>query len=390
MQATAASSVASDVARYPHVDALRGIAALLVVWLHVTQNFLRLSPHRPPAGQWLADVAQSLDVGRVGVVLFFLVSGYVIPSSIRFGAASPLRAFAIRRFFRIYPAYWLSVPFCAFATWWLWGMPFGATELLVNLTLLQDLFGVPSASGVYWTLLVELAFYVLCVALALTHSLFDTRRIAFLAVAFAVVHGLAAYALWWNVPLNRPLAFLPWHLSIMLCGTLFRHRRDDLPMTQATRWLFGLLVAYCAVIFPLAAIWALGPFNNYVVSSALGLLLFVLGTSVARVTSRVMVWLGTISYSIYLFHVPVSFPLLWWLLRQPEGSPWRTQHLGIYVLACAALTIVVAGFVHRFVEVPGIALGNRWVRRSPAPGLKGLPAAPRSGGRVAGGPIEPS
>lgn len=354
--------------RHGYIDALRGIAALLVVWLHVTQNFLRISPSQPMPGRWLADVAQDFDVGRVGVVLFFLISGYVIPGSIRLDLPAPIGTFVIRRLLRIYPAYWLSIPLCAFATWRLWHLPFGAREFLVNLTLLQDLFGIDSASGTYWTLLVELVFYVLCIILVLAGSLQKPFRIATIAVVFAALHSAAAYALWLGAPLNRLAAFMPVHLSFMLCGTLFRYRHDGRLTSEAARALFNGLIAYYLMVFPVGAIWARGPFNNYVVSSALGLLIFIAGTMFVRLRSRAMQWLGAISYSIYLFHVVVLFVGLWWLLRQPEGSIWRVQHMAVYLIACTLITILIAALVHRFVEQPGIRFGRRcaeiWQRRT--------------------------
>ena len=91
--------------RYDHIDALRAIAALLVVWRHAegillvdrTTEFAKL-------------VFSFIDPGRAGVVLFFAISGFVIPSSLRGKLTDGTRNFVIRRFFRLYPAYWLSIP----------------------------------------------------------------------------------------------------------------------------------------------------------------------------------------------------------------------------------------------------------------------------------------
>jgi hypothetical protein len=141
--------------RLQHIDALRAIAALLVLCTHVTETFYTLSP-QTTSTRWLFDVSHNWDFGRMGVVAFFFISGFVIPFSTRPGLPGAGWDFAIRRLFRIYPAYWLSVPAGVFACYWLWGIPFTATDFLVNLTLMQDLVGVRSAIGLYWTLLVEL------------------------------------------------------------------------------------------------------------------------------------------------------------------------------------------------------------------------------------------
>ena len=356
---------ASD-ARLRHIDALRAIAALLVVCLHVTQSFGDIGGTAPIGGGWMATWAQGLDVGRIGVVLFFLISGFVVPSGIRMDRPAPVATFLIRRAFRIYPAYWLSIPFCAFATWWLQGLPFGPADFLVNLTLLQEVFGFRSASGVYWTLMVELEFYLLCVVLAVSGRLRDPRRIAGLACVLGIAHGLGAFGIWCGLSLNRTLVFLPLHLSLMLCGTLMRLRRDG-DTDVLVRRLLGALIVYYVFVLPLGAVIVRGLFNNYFVATALGLLLFLTGIRLPQLGTRLLAWLGRISYSIYLFHVPVYLPLYWWLSRQPDDSVLRGLHMGVYLAASSVLTIAVAACVHRWVEQPGISLGRRavesWRRR---------------------------
>jgi peptidoglycan/LPS O-acetylase OafA/YrhL len=129
-----------------------------------------------------------------------------------------------------------------------------------------------------------------------------------------------------------------------------------------------MVVCY-VVQLPLAAWIANGPKNNEPLTYAIGFVIFLLGTRVVRIETRVTDWLGRISYSIYLFHVIVIMAIEWWLLRRtPEGSPLRTQHVGVYTAIGVAATLVVASLVYRFVEKPGIRLGHRlaerWQQRS--------------------------
>lgn len=94
--------------RYENIDALRAIAATLVVVQHFFGDIVREA--RDPQGPFaqLAEMSMNgVDLGRFGVVLFFLISGFVVPFSIR--GARPLQRFAISRFFRLYPALWLAV-----------------------------------------------------------------------------------------------------------------------------------------------------------------------------------------------------------------------------------------------------------------------------------------
>ena len=355
-------------ARLRRVDALRAIAALLVVWLHVSEAYVGLGRMD---GRWLYEIAHSIDVGRIGVVAFFLVSGFVIPFSIRPGQPAPIGGFLIKRILRIYPAYWLSIPLGVLTSWWLWGRSISTADVLINFTLLQDVFGAQSAEGLYWTLLVELVFYALCVGLLLTRSLYDMRRVWWLAATFTFIYSLAMLLRWAGTPLMpSSLAFWFLNLSMMLCGTLYRSCVFD-QASANDRWLrfgVGALLLWHLLILPMGATWAIGFERNASISYALGLLLFILCVSVVPIATRATDWLGRISYSIYLFHPVVFQPLLWWLLQQPAGSWWRTQHLGVYLLVNIGLTLLLASGVYRWVEQPGMRLGRHlaalWTQRA--------------------------
>jgi len=367
--------------RLRHIDALRAFAALLVLWRHVGDVFVLADPSGVSGGGWLHTLAESIDVGRIGVILFFLISGFVIPFSIHPERPDALGGFLIKRFFRIFPAYWLSIPLGALTGYWIWGAPFTARDFAINLTLLQDLVGARAAEGLYWTLLAEWTFYALCVALLLTRSLGNMRRVCSLAIGLASIYVLSSLLRWADMPLiNLRVSLACWYLSLMLCGTLYRtciveNGARDVPWLRAG--VLALFAGYL-VVLPAAGWWAVGFSKNAWISCAIGMLLFVLGTSVVRVSTKLTDWLGRISYSIYLFHPVVFMAIWWWLLRQPADSAWRTQHLGVYLLANALLTMGLAAIVYRFVEAPGIRLGRniaeRWSRRHRPARAKRLPA----------------
>ena len=352
--------------RLRYIDALRAIAALLVVWLHAAATFPMSSPQTAATGRAFVAIPSAVDVGHVGVVVFFLISGFVIPFSVLPDRAAPVGSFVIKRILRIYPAYWLSVPLAAFVVFWLWGTAFTTREVLINLTLMQDVFGVRSAEGVYWTLLVELVFYALCVALLVSGSLFNMRRVAILAAALGLAFVVVAATYWLKrkfIPTSAPYWFL--NLSVMLCGALLRSRWEAARKRDgvADALLAAMVVTYMGLL-PLAALIANGPKNNEPLTYAIGFAIFLLGTRVVRIETRLTDWLGRISYSIYLFHVIVIMAIEWWLLRRmPEGSPWRTQHVGVYTAVGVAATLAVASLVYRFVEKPGIRLGHRLAER---------------------------
>ncbi|MBX3689911.1 acyltransferase [Dokdonella sp.] len=366
MSAQAAPMGVAPDQRLRHIDALRGIAALLVLWRHVADAFVTLGPG--VCGRWISELGADLDFGRIGVVTFFLISGYVIPFSIHPERPAPIGSFLIKRFWRIFPAYWLSIPLGAFATWWLWQRAFGAREFLVNLSLLQDLFGVPGALGLYWTLLVEWMFYLLCVILLLVGSFAKPRHWLLLSLVLMLAWFAEMLYHWASgvAGIGSVVAFQLLNLSLMLLGALARSHWIEAGDDPLVRKGVIALLLWHLLVLPVGTSVVIGVGNNAAIPYALGVALFVVGISVVRIRSRLTDWLGRVSYSLYLFHPVVFMIMLWGLLRLPADSIWRNQHLGVYLFANALLAAGVATLVHHWVERPGIELGRRlargWVR----------------------------
>ena len=97
--------------------------------------------------------------GYLGVDIFFIISGFVISLSIKHNS---LRKFIAFRFTRLYPIYWVAV-FLTFLITLIFGAPrYSAdfNQFVINLTMFQNYLGIKSIDGVYWSLFVEMKFYI--------------------------------------------------------------------------------------------------------------------------------------------------------------------------------------------------------------------------------------
>ncbi|MCF6471128.1 acyltransferase [Nonomuraea sp. MG754425] len=169
----------SGPARLAWLDALRGPAALAVTMHHAGWTFI-------PA-VW-AEVDRRIDLGSWGVLVFFLVSGYIIPASLE--RRGDLRAFWTGRAFRLLP---LLLAACCLAlllaATGVLPLPPGLGErpwplvVLGNVTMLQELLNLPAVINVTWTLSYEMAFYLMSVAL---YAVRQAHRSAGAAVALAL------------------------------------------------------------------------------------------------------------------------------------------------------------------------------------------------------------
>ncbi|MCA1658242.1 MAG: acyltransferase family protein, partial [Verrucomicrobiaceae bacterium] len=93
--------------RLAHIDSLRAVAALMVACAHIWERFLSLagSNQFTTGKSW----TRYFEFGITGAVLFFAISGFVIYGTLRGPREGTGRRFVITRFFRLFPAYWVSV-----------------------------------------------------------------------------------------------------------------------------------------------------------------------------------------------------------------------------------------------------------------------------------------
>ena len=353
--------------RFAHIDTLRAVAALLVFLAHVSERF---SPFARARGRGLSFpvLARVFKFGRLGVLLFFIISGFVIYASLRGPRAHAGRRFVLTRFFRLYPAYWLSLAVGLLVFWWYRGQTFGPVLILANATMLPRLLHAPLVLGVYWTLETELAFYALCWALWRGGWLENRRVLVGLVVGLSAAWLVLCVLFQTHVlPANVPTSWkaLPHHLAIMCWGAFFRVVYDETDGFRAAVagnaqvWLLaGLGLLLMSLEGPKGFHVSPGPLligpSAYVVAPVL----FALWVAVWRVRWGALAWLGRISYSFYLFHLVAAVPLVVWLQRTPDAA-WRGRPLALYMGAAFVLTTALSALVYYTLERPFIALGKR-------------------------------
>ncbi len=334
--------------RLAHIDALRAVAALSVVLWHFSSDIVVL------------DFVTSInfDFGRFGVLVFFIVSGYVVPFSLLRQRSRPIVTFAISRCFRLYPAYLLSVALIvllggASPTFW---------EILINATLLQKFVGLGDINSVAWTLAIELVFYGGCVGLFLTRALHSLHRLSIVLMALSVLTIAAALTrLWFGV--SMPFTWLGF-FSLMVGGTVIR-RMDDLG--KPLDWRFWVVLAGF-LLLQLGAIAAIysdpvhgRPAGREITAWLAAIAIFLLVDRLAPIRWAPIAYVGRISYSLYLFHAPVSSFLLL-AAHQANLPDWAVLTL------TTALVLGLAAAIYHAVEVPLINLGRRLTAEGqPAP-----------------------
>ncbi len=369
------STQQSSASRLTYLDGIRGLACLMVVYIHMITD--SRSAFHVSAGPeyWLwYFFGRVLDAGKVGVVLFFALSGFIIPPAV-VSKTRPVLSFLMGRFFRLYPAYWLSLTMAILVQVYLQHTPVQSDVLIANVTMAQELFGRPNVLMVYWTLTIELIFYAVCVIhflcgrRLLSAAYCFTCATAFLALSVLlawqrhVTHG--------KVPVALPLA-----LSVMHWASVWRAALDG---SVVARRLNRVYLAVFFAILPLVSILAynfdLGfeeTWYRYTLSYYTGIGLFLIASRYKVFNSKFLVFIGNISYSVYLLHSIATK-----VLDPGQYAPYVFQSPHLYFLGVTGVTIVFSWMCFHLVERPGQQLGQTvraWVLgEEPSRAIAGSP-----------------
>ncbi|KPI26385.1 acyltransferase 3 [Actinobacteria bacterium OV450] len=330
------------------LDALRLIAALMVVGFHWTgvNQYPEVWKQQP---QKLMPTVHAFGAyGWLGVQLFFLISGFVICMSC--WGKTP-RQYFTSRVVRLFPAYWGAVVITALVVNFATTVRHGRhhvtpSGLLTNLTMLQQPLGVEEVDAVYWTLWVELRFYLLfavVVAMGLTY-----RRVLSFCGIWMIAAVLVDKA---DVPFLKMLLmpeYAPFFIAGVAMYLIYRFGRDWLLLGTVG---FSWLVAQHMLLGTKES-YEYGvqhPLHWYVIA---GFSLFAFALMLA-VSTGVFNWVqgkwltvaGALTYPVYLLHQEVGFAMIRWG-RDHGIAPFALLAM------CLAVILLLAWLVHRFVERP--------------------------------------
>jgi peptidoglycan/LPS O-acetylase OafA/YrhL len=354
---------------FAELDGLRAISVLLVISWHLYDARERWA--------WLA--------GYRGVTIFFVLSGYLITTlALREESARgrlSLAAFYVRRCFRIFPLYYITLGLYCLLIFGLNLSPHLAEPLrdalpyyllylqegpfcLWQILTSRDLVFVHS-----WTLGVEEKFYLFWPLIAFVLWRADAfRRVRNTAVATLLLALIPALLTLFG-PLPQVIGRMLFCYCSLLAGCLLAFLLHDpawfarLQRFAGTKWAAAILLLFLAAHFTtpwVSGVW-LDAMNAAYTCAATGMLAcFLLGDgSLKRLLSwRPLAIIGRLSYGIYLIHM-VCMAIAYRLL--PTMS-WGWPGSVLALVATSILSIAAAGLLHVTVESFGIELGRRWSR----------------------------
>ena len=312
--------------KYGFADALRGPAALFVVASHFMAVALP---------KWHFGL-----LGQLGVAIFFLVSGFVIPISL---TRYKVGAFLVARVLRIYPTYAVALTITIISIWMAGEQPLGYDILryVSNYAIAGILFNQPYFDPVVWTLQIELHFYIICALLAPGIRAFRPEVLA----APVVIFVAAIYGFHSGVPIIARLSGEASCLLFMFGGVAAFYFMNGQISAKT-------LKVYCASCFVLCALawWYVSSPVNLLPSYAVAVVIFLLALFHGdRMRGG---FFSKISYPLYVVHAGIGLFILKWMLLH-SASAYTA------ILMASLLTVGVTVLVHTFVEAPTHRLGQR-------------------------------
>lgn len=319
--------------RFAILDALRGIAATAVMLFHF------LGAYHNEFGYATAPLL-GFEWGFYGVQLFFIISGFVIYYSI--SNSSSIKDFLVKRFIRLYPTYWfcMAITFIVVSWFGLTGREAGWKDALVNISMFQGMFHVKFVDPSYWSLSIELFFYLFIA----TVFYFNWQRyMSGILVAWLLL--IAIYNFVFRIP-GAGLFFNLQYGMLFVAGIAFYR----IKIQQQEGWFNHALIA----VSYLLCLFILKHMDGYLWGITTVYVLFYLAIygQLGFMENKFFFFFGRISYALYLIHDNVGLVFLQECKKHGYASPW----LAIFPIC---ISILLAWLITDFFEkrVTG------WMRR---------------------------
>jgi peptidoglycan/LPS O-acetylase OafA/YrhL len=334
----------NDAGRLNEVDSLRGFAALSVMLYHFIYRYPVPDTPRMETIVYLFGYFPMLEfyAGALPVYLFFMISGFVI--FITASRCTSALEFGYRRFSRLYPVYWGAISVMVLTLWLFYGNEkISLRNIVVNLTMIQQYVGIPHVSGVFWSLTVELSFYFL-VAFVIRTGLMPYRNYLLLAWSVLIfIYGFfpAPNPFPWPIVWLLVLDYGHFFVFGIAVFDLWSKKQSGIHKTDPVVWILIIIsiassfirypMVVCAIIMAFHAIFYLAVMEK-----------------VPPLRSPVTVYLGSISYALYLEHEIIGITLMEKLAIPRAGR----------IIIASAVALMIAALLTRWVERPSM----EWLR----------------------------
>jgi peptidoglycan/LPS O-acetylase OafA/YrhL len=332
--------------RIQEIDALRGFAAVAVVLFHFALG--------------KDELKYGFNIGFTGVDLFFIISGFVIFLSIQ--NSKDWKTFLWNRSVRLYPAYWVCVTITTLLiifknqSIYFTKEPFEFSNNILlkyaaNMTMFNYYLKFDYIDQPYWTLTIELCFYLLIAFFLFTKRIKHIEAIGALLIFTCftcsfdfITTNFIGHKIIMLIPIIK---FFPLFYSGIL---LYLMKFEKITPKRFLLFLLSMIVQ-CAIFYNNDSPPGFINFYEYALSliCIYGVFILYLFNKLSFIINGVTIWLGKISYSLYLIHQYLGVSII---------LPFLMDNLGLNFwvsgLLALILLLVIATVIHRYIEKPAL------------------------------------
>ena len=299
--------------RLYHIDLLRFLAALYVLFYHYC--FRGYSKDDLSILQY-ASLEDFSKYEYLGVDLFFIISGFVILMTV---LNSDITKFVISRFSRLYPAYWVCL-LLTVTVLFFGGAPeqkLNISDILLNLTMFHGFFGIPHVDGVYWSLIVELKFYIIIGIILFFRLIRHIKLFALTLLAISFLQLVFPFKdVSFPIKFIYFLAFPKWS-SYFIAGMFFY-----LIYKEGFKWKYLFVIMGCYLVSLQYAFLKVDYYNNaythhfsyFTVTlfiSIFYILFYLISTErLGFLNKSYFLTLGATTYPLYLIHQNIRYTII--------------------------------------------------------------------------------
>lgn len=306
------------------IEVLRGLAAFMVAGFHLAST-----GYLPKEN----IVAQSFSYGWAGVNIFFIISGFILPYSMYAGNYSMRNYFQFlkKRIIRIEPPYIISflviILLVAFTRYHSGGSS-SFTSIIGHIAYINAFTGEPWLNIVYWTLAIEFQFYL---TIGLLFTLLLKKKMVTQVLIFVLFLAINL------IPVKEGLGILPGYFNFFMFGMLLFKYHIKLINKNYFLCYFVILSVFTA--------W-----HNSIFLSCLAIVtvLIIQFFKQKTIKSNSLMFLGSISYSLYLIHSPVEI-ILGVLVKKVNTNPY---FISFSIFIILAVTVAISYFFYLIAEKP--------------------------------------
>ena len=322
--------------RYEWVDFLKGFGAILVVIAHFWPYAINLYNKSINSFDTIFSkiVLGYVDIGKIGVGLFFIISGYLTANVFK---NKTILQFIKDRMHRLYPVYWLSILLSLLLIG-----PSTIKVILINLTMFQQFVGVPNIIGAFWTLQIDIIFYSIIIMLFLIRKFNDKKVIngtfLFLNI-MAIIMSIGKYCLNKNFPVAIGLL-----LSLTFIGLMIKRNEEKKEYNIFIAIICFIVTCVVSSLFAYSdKMVNLNISLRYIISYMIALLIFFMSKKFIK-KKNFLCYLGKISYSIYLLHATIGYFVMQKLLQ------YFSINMYLNIIISTFVTVLFSMLCNEYVE----------------------------------------